>query len=398
MDYQVNLSEALKCTFKSGWKGKFFGVLLLYIPICIFTFSIILMQQKMPQSRDMMAFFIINTVMTIVSFILYGYFLLYAHDRGLNKNAQLRELGDCLPDAFFAGLKWMLGYSINVFLVMLITLPLWVLFIFLNIIPILGTILSIILYIALFIFTINFIFKLNNHFLKDLRLISWFQWKLALKYNKDCHFGKLQIFLAILILFGIGILTAILFAIIYLPPILSKQTVLLPILLLIFGPLLVLSQFFSMNFMYNIFGQYTYNTIYINTGITPEKIPNIINQDKVPTLVIAGIIFFFQLGMSLLAMNAPTSTMNNPMMNGVPSSTNKMNNIEQKFKKHKKYTCSYTNELGISIIADYIPGEGVIRNCEDSFLYESFEEKEQCKKDNKIIEQMYQEGKCEEIK
>ena len=44
-------------------------------------------------------------IMMVCGTILGGYYTLYAHDRALNKNAQLRDILDCVPDAFFVGAK-----------------------------------------------------------------------------------------------------------------------------------------------------------------------------------------------------------------------------------------------------------------------------------------------------
>ena len=60
----------------------------------------------------------------------------------------------------------------------------------------------------------------------------------------------------------------------------------------------------------------------------------------------------------------------------------------------KMYSCSFVNEKGTSVSTFYEPGKGAWINCNTPYRAQN---PEQCEKDRKTTEKMYQEGKCKEL-
>lgn len=301
---KIAIDEALSCMFQKGWGMKYFGILLLAVPFIFACPIIYTLQIKTLQLKDIPIIALIYSICTLLGCIINGYFMLYAHDRALNKNENIRIwTNETLINAFFTGLKFMIGATINGFLIGIVCFPIVAILVFLNILHILGTIISIILFIVLFCFLINFSVKLYCHFLKDLKLISWFQWIKAWNFNKGCHFGKIEMVLAVLISIGIGILGAIPALIIFVPGVIFNNIILFLILSIIFGPLLILIWYYIyVLFWGNIFGQYVYNAIEYKTGVAPESLSNVINQDKLPAIILGIIVFSFQVLMNTANM------------------------------------------------------------------------------------------------
>ena len=452
----IDLQEACGCAFQKDWKIRFLGLLLFFIYISILPLIFTTVPNKAILSKAIIVFGIIGIVNYLILIFIQGYFTLYAHDRALNKDAKLREWSECIFDAFIVGLKTMIGFSINSFLIMIISFVFSLVFFVLNFIPVLGQILSFILVIVLFCISINFMCKLYVNYLKDLKLISWFQWKKALNLNKEMKFGKLKIFLAILTCIGVLIINLIISGIISIPLILIKNAIVVIAISLI---ITAVSTFFFwfMNMLWaNIFGQYTYNAISKKINSNPENLPNIINQDKTVTLIIALIFLtlfsvsiilsinsFSKLGFPMMGIshngnmnqkyyedqtkynsqdsysdnyeneyNSQNSTSyNNNSDNYNPtdyteeSSTNSNYNNDYDTTDYsdsnehpKEYSCIY-QDGGTTVYDRYSPNAKPtsLSDCNDSFFYSTSEKREECQRRKEIKERMYRNGECKEI-
>ncbi|MBQ7450620.1 hypothetical protein IJS77_04315 [bacterium] len=408
-DKKIVLEEAFKCMFKKGWLGKFLGIILLLIPISLCALIMEILKNITFHPATFIGFFLIHTVGLIIGFIIYGYFVLYAHDRALDKNAELRELPGNMFASFLVGIKTPTGLIINIIVlhilyIIIVGIPLFLINSLLTkLSPVIGIVISIILLlvvgVAFTVLMINFLGKLYAHYVKDLNLISWFQWRKALAFNKDLHFGKLNIFLAILCTIGAWILYGIVGIIIMIPVLISaaiiKNAIVLVVLFALIGIISVFVNYFILMFWSNIFGQYTYNAIEHKIGKSPEILPKSINPDTLLTMIIAITLITLNGVSYLFIMNSPSNGITFGPTYSYGTSNGSYNNTGT---PQKQYFCSFINEEGTSIGTIYTPGVGPLRDCNDSFFIKTPEERMACIRDNILIEKMYKNGECEEVK
>lgn len=293
---QINVKEALKFACQKNWTKKLGSILLLYaIPTILYmeiTSYYINSEIVNP------TFFIISSIIFLLyalsSITVYGYFSLSAHDRALDKNAELRNILTCIPEAFSTGIKnTVLGATITLTLLAVFIIPFLISLIFFAInVPIIGGLLIIISIVAIITLSILMYFKIWPYFIKDLSYKSIFQWKEAFAFCKNMHFGKMNLFIIFLCAYAVNMIVAITSGLLY---IISEVIILLGgsyafeyvVINPVSGILIIIAQWFGGLFMASAFGQYTYNAIEEKMNVQPETLPKEINNNKIATIIIA---------------------------------------------------------------------------------------------------------------
>ena len=298
----IDLKEAFTHMFNGNWVNKFLIVMVLIIPAIVYQISApnlsSLVKNNIWSAIGMVvAVLAMFVIIMLCGIILQGYFTLYAHDRALDKNAQLRDLMECLPDAFFAGVKSIiLGIVIFLAVGLASIIPYLLSSVLTSIIPPLGILLMLATALVSFCFIIFLSYKIYPSFIKDLNLSSIFKMKKAFKFCKEVHFGKLNLAVVIIATVGIAItcyVTILLMGFILggLGYFLKASGFFMTVAGIMGGVLGFVGQWYVGLLWANVFGQFAYNAIEQNMMTNPETLPKEINTDKVATTVAAVALF-----------------------------------------------------------------------------------------------------------
>ena len=279
---KVSAGEALSFVFRGENFLKFIlGTVICGLPMTLFYLAVASFQQS--QNFNLGKLIGLGGLYILVLFcslILSGYILLYMHDRALDKNAKLRDWSDSIGDAILAQIKSGFGFAlIGIFFWIVLLIPTFLL----GLIPILGAILDIIIFIVAFILILRLFFTINPFFAKDLKFTSLFKWGEAFAFAKDVHYGIGALLLPILLFFvGVGIVFLI-----NVIGIMISDLANIPVMYL--SPINYIVSFviqiYLTFYFASIFGQFSYNAIEQNMRRSPETLPKEINKDKIAIVV-----------------------------------------------------------------------------------------------------------------
>lgn len=283
----INIGEAFDAIFqKESWLKVLGVIALILLPIALVVLTSFLFglfaELKNPVFGITGIVIAIITVVSIIfsSLVLYGYFLLYAHDRALRKDALYRVWsGDTIKESVIAGLKsYVMGIVQVPFVILAIPLLIATYLIMPN-----DDLLN---FVCDFFFAVVVgvpIAKIFAYFMKDMNPVSLFKWGEAFRFTK----GVKGVFWVPVVpfVFTWAVSAAITFILmglsqvfigVYNYRLISGIVALIDIPFAIIGAILYC----------NLLGQYTYNAIKRNENIDPETVPNTISKDGTAVVVV----------------------------------------------------------------------------------------------------------------